>query len=62
MSLTCEMVEQQLRNEMVALTLPELKRFAIDMGLESQELDELEDDRDEIANACVMLELYAFTH
>lgn len=55
--LTCAMVEQQLRDEMAALTLPELKQFALDMGV-----DEVEEDRAALVEACVAVELYAFTH
>ena len=57
--LTCAMVEQQLRDEMAALTLPELKQFALDMGVD---MDEVEEDRAALVEACVAVELYAFTH
>jgi hypothetical protein len=55
---TCQVIEQQLRAEMKALSDAELASFAQAMGVDADELDE----RSDIENACVTLELKCFTH
>jgi len=56
--MTCNQIEQQLRAQVAKLTLDQLKRFAVAMGVDV--LDE--ETREDIVNNCVAAEQYAFTH
>lgn len=57
---TVSAVEQDLRTEMSRLSFSELKRFALDMGVEVE--DVATNDREGVENACVAVEQYAFVH
>jgi len=57
MNMTVDQVAENLRKEMVKLTDTDLVIFAKNMGVDTSGLE-----RDEIMDACVALEQYAFTH
>jgi hypothetical protein len=54
-------VEQRLRNEMAQLAMPELKRFALDMGVQREDVTDFT-TRAEIEDRCIAIEQYAFVH
>jgi len=55
--MTTQKIEESLRREMSQLKIEDLLKFAEDMGVDHGGLD-----RQGIEDACVLAELYAFTH
>lgn len=57
---SCAEVELSLRNEMRDMSMEELKRFAFDIGVDHETVNE--STREELESNCIAIEQYAFVH
>lgn len=57
---TCADVEKRIREEMAELSMPELRTFAAEIGVEREDIKN--GTREEIESRCVAIEQYAFVH